>query len=171
MRYVNKGHTQVCRLVRDFAVSTLILAESKCRTGKAWLLKLIWNLTIFPMTHICSLYLFMYMQYLKRQLGIMASTLGPVVQNLRKLLANMVLKFLSWNMANTVIVFAEKKNVSNFCIAKAIHIFCSKNVNVFENTWATTVNLLVISKWCFEQVGPGLLITVFRFESHIIAGI
>ena len=34
--------------------------------------------------------------------------LGPVVQNLTKLLAKMMLKFLSWNMANTLIFFAEK---------------------------------------------------------------
>ena len=34
---------------------------------------------------------------------------GPVVQNLMKLLANVMLKFLSWNMANTLIFFAEKK--------------------------------------------------------------
>ena len=33
---------------------------------------------------------------------------GPVVQNLKKLLANMTLKFLSWNMANILIFFAEK---------------------------------------------------------------
>ena len=32
---------------------------------------------------------------------------GPVVQNL-KLSGNMALKFLSWNMANTLIYFAEK---------------------------------------------------------------
>ena len=31
-----------------------------------------------------------------------------VVQNLTKLLANVTLKFLSWNMANTLIFFAEK---------------------------------------------------------------
>ena len=48
-------------------------------------------------------------------------------------------------MANTLIYFAEK-NVSSFCIAKATHIFCSKNINVFENTLATTVNEFVINK-------------------------
>ena len=32
---------------------------------------------------------------------------GPVVQNLMKLLANVTLKFLSWNMANALIFFAE----------------------------------------------------------------
>ena len=44
-------------------------------------------------------------------------------------------------MANTLI-FLLKKNV----IAKATHIFCSKNINVFENTLATTVNEFVINK-------------------------
>ena len=43
---------------------------------------------------------------------------SPVVQSLTKLLANVTLKFLSWNTANTLIFFAEK-NVSCFCIAKA----------------------------------------------------
>ena len=33
---------------------------------------------------------------------------GPLVHNLMKLLANMRLKFLSWNMANTLIFLAEK---------------------------------------------------------------
>ena len=33
---------------------------------------------------------------------------GPVVQNLMKLLANKTLKFLSLNMTNTLIFFAEK---------------------------------------------------------------
>ena len=37
------------------------------------------------------------------------------VQKLTKLLANVTLKFLSWNMANTLI-FLLKKNVSSFCI-------------------------------------------------------
>ena len=50
---------------------------------------------------------------------------GPIVQNLMKLLANVTLKFLPWNMANTLIFFAEK-NVSSFCIAKATHIFAAK---------------------------------------------
>ena len=34
--------------------------------------------------------------------------MGPVVQYLMKLLANVMLKFLSWNMANTLVIFAEK---------------------------------------------------------------
>ena len=33
----------------------------------------------------------------------------PVVENLTKLLANMTLKILSWNMANALILFAGKK--------------------------------------------------------------
>ena len=33
---------------------------------------------------------------------------GLVFQKLTKVLANMTLKFLSWNMANTLIFFAEK---------------------------------------------------------------
>ena len=48
-------------------------------------------------------------------------------------------------MVNTSIFFAEK-NVSSFCIAKATYIFFSKNINVFENTLATTINELVINE-------------------------
>ena len=44
---------------------------------------------------------------------------GPVVQNLMKLLANMMLTFLSWYMANSLIFFAEKIRV-------ATHIFAAK---------------------------------------------
>ena len=47
-------------------------------------------------------------------------------QNLMKLLANVTLKFLSWNMSYS-------------------H-FCSKNINVLENTLAITVNGYVINK-------------------------
>ena len=68
---------------------------------------------------------------------------GPVVENLTKLLANMTLKFLSWNVSNTLILFAEK-NVSSFC--KSYSHFCSKNINVFENIIATTVNNIVINE-------------------------
>ena len=46
-------------------------------------------------------------------------------------------------MENTSIVFAEK-NVSSFCIEKATHIFCSKNINISENTLATTAKEFVI---------------------------
>ena len=57
-------------------------------------------------------------------------------------------------------IFAAKK-VSSFCNAKATHIFCSKNINVFENILAATVYEFVINKlikltmlwitwpWCF----------------------
>ena len=38
--------------------------------------------------------------------------LGPVVQNLTKSLVKVTLKFLSWNMANMLIFFAEK---SEYC--------------------------------------------------------
>ena len=48
--------------------------------------------------------------------------MNPIVQNLTKLLANVTLKFLSWNMANALIYFAEK-NLSR------------KSINVFENTY------------------------------------
>ena len=47
--------------------------------------------------------------------------LGLVVQNLTKLLFKMTLKFLSWNMANTLIIFAEK-----MWIAFATHILAAK---------------------------------------------
>ena len=66
---------------------------------------------------------------------------GPVVQNLPKLLANLMLKYLSWNMANRLIFFVGKI-VSSFCNS----LFCSKNINVSENTLATRVNEFVINK-------------------------
>ena len=56
---------------------------------------------IFSLGHF-SLYL---SQYLKRS---PFHCLGPVVQNLTKLLANVTLKFLSCNMANTLMFFAKK---------------------------------------------------------------
>ena len=46
-------------------------------------------------------------------------------------------------MANTLIIFAEKK-YEKYCTAKLN--FCSKNINVFENTLATTVNKSVINE-------------------------
>ena len=46
-------------------------------------------------------------------------------------------------MANAFVYFA-KKNGSSFC--KSYTHFCSKNVNVFENTFATTVNRFVINE-------------------------
>ena len=51
-------------------------------------------------------------------------------------------------MANTLIFLLKNKNVGSFCIATATHIFAAKkkkkkNIKVFENTLATTVNELV----------------------------
>ena len=46
--------------------------------------------------------------------------------------------------SKTLIFFANK-NVSSFCIAKSTHIFAAKNINVFENTLATTVNKFVLN--------------------------
>ena len=70
----------------------------------------------------------------KKKMGaariVMDATRAIVVQNLTKLLANVTSKFLSWNMVNTLILFAEK-NVSSFCIAKATHIFAAKTVIEF----------------------------------------
>ena len=43
-------------------------------------------------------------------------------------------------MANALMFSAEK------ILLKATHIFCSKNINVFENTLATAVNEFVINK-------------------------
>ena len=61
------------------------------------------------------------------------SHLAPAVQN-QKLLANVRLKFLPWNMANTLISFAEKK------WEKSFSHFSSKNIKVFENALnATTI--------------------------------
>ena len=67
-----------------------------------------------------------------------------------KLLANVKLKFLSWNMANTLILFAEKMWVA----------FAAKIINIFENTLATTVYEFVINKLIkltmLWTTGPGL---------------
>ena len=68
-------------------------------------------------------------------LDIVFAISGPVVQTLTKLLANVTLKFLSRNMANTLICLL--KNVSNVC---------SEHINVFENTLAASVNTFVINK-------------------------
>ena len=57
-----------------------------------------------------------------------------------KLLADLMFKFLSWNKANTLIFFAEKKG------EQKLLIFAAKNINVFENTLATTVNKFVINE-------------------------
>ena len=60
---------------------------------------------------------------------------GLVVQNLTRLVANMILKFVL-KYGKYIDIFAEK-NLSRFW---------SKNINVFENTLATTVNNFVINK-------------------------
>ena len=70
--------------------------------------------------------------------------LGPVVQTLTKLLANVTLKFLSWNVANTLIFLLKKMWVA-FALQNLLTFF-SKNISVFENTLATTVNKLVINE-------------------------
>ena len=68
--------------------------------------------------------------------------LDPIVLNLTKLVTNVTLKFLSWNMAY-------------------IDIFAAKNINVFENTLATTVNEFVINELIkltlLCRTGPSLL--------------
>ena len=84
------------------------------------------------------------MQFLKAQISLHIQ--GRVVQNLTKLLRNLTLKFLSWNSANMLIFFAEKIGVAFALHCKSYSNFCSKNINVFENTLATTVNKFVINK-------------------------
>ena len=72
--------------------------------------------------------------------------LGPIVQNLMKLSANVMLKFLSWNMANTFFWYSllkKKKNVSSFC--KSYLHFCSKHIHVFEP--ASVAQLDAPSDW------------------------
>ena len=51
---------------------------------------------------------------------------GPVVQNLKKLLANMTLKFLPRNMPNTLMFFAEKM------LAIAFTFFQEKNQSIWK---------------------------------------
>ena len=65
---------------------------------------------------------------------------GTIVQNLMKLLANVTLKFLSRNMV--IYWYSLLKNRQ----CKSFSNVCSKNINVFENTFATTVNMFVINK-------------------------
>ena len=57
----------------------------------------------------------------------------PVVQNVTKLLTNVTLTFLSWNMAHTLIFLLKSPMFANA-------------INVFENTLATTVNEFVVNK-------------------------
>ena len=47
-------------------------------------------------------------------------------------------------MANILIFFL--KNVSSFFVCFFFLHFCSKNINVFEHTLATTVNKFVINE-------------------------
>ena len=70
-------------------------------------------------------------------------------------------------MTNTWIVWVEKK----MCVAFALQnllIFCSQNINIFENTIAATVNEFVINK-CFEHMGPGISSTQQSMNSFILA--
>ena len=60
-----------------------------------------------------------------------------------------VKKIITWssqfseNFLEVGVIFLS---VSSFCNPNATHFFCSKNINVFENTLATTVNQFVINK-------------------------
>ena len=55
----------------------------------------------------------------------MVNYLDSVVQNLTKLLANVMLKFLSSNMSYTLIFFAEKMRVA-FALQKLLTFFAAK---------------------------------------------
>ena len=71
-------------------------------------------------------------------------------------------------MANTL-TFLLKKNVSSFCIANASsHFFAAKNINVFENTLATTVNEFVINELVrltmLWTTGPWLIVVGKRIR-------
>ena len=69
--------------------------------------------------------------------------LGPVVQNLMKLLAN-VIKISILKYGKYIDIFCCK-NVSSFCDAKATHIFAAK-ISMYENTLATIVNKFFIKE-------------------------
>ena len=56
---------------------------------------------------------------------------GPICPKLKKLLANMTLKFLTWNMADTLILFAEKMWVA---FAKSYSHFCSKTYQCIQGS-------------------------------------
>ena len=64
--------------------------------------------------------------------------LGPVVQNVVKLLANMTLKFLH--------MYIEIWRIHWYFLLQMLLTFWRKNINVYENTLATTVNKFVIIK-------------------------
>ena len=42
--------------------------------------------------------------------------------------------------------FAEKKNVSSFCSAKATHIFSAKNISILYIESAKTINEMTFNK-------------------------
>ena len=75
---------------------------------------------------------------------------GPFVQNL----TDVMLKYLSLNMANTLI-FLLKKNVYSICVAmqKLLTFFFSKNINVFENT---IINISVYRVYSFSYFKYGI---------------
>ena len=58
----------------------------------------LWRLWLFP-----TFFFFFFFFFFYKDLQ------GPVVKNLTNLLANVILKFLSLNVANVLIYFAEKK--------------------------------------------------------------
>ena len=60
--------------------------------------------------------------------------LGLVVQSIVSLTSSLrviLLTVLTDLIYNILIFFAEKKNVSSFCTAKASHIFSAKNFSIF----------------------------------------
>ena len=70
---------------------------------------------------------------------------GPICSKLTMSLVNDSLKFTSsdtqmcWN-------FLLKKNVSNFCSAKATHIFSAKNIRILYIESAKTVNEMTLNE-------------------------
>ena len=112
-------------------------------TLKAWISLLNYTVPSGPMLSAGILY---YITYLKVFLVISARSRthkyvekGNISFRIHVLSLH-VIKFLSWNMANTLILFAEKYEW-------LLHShFCSKTINVFENALATTVNESVINE-------------------------
>ena len=66
---------------------------------------------------------------------LMLHILSPVVQNLMTLLGNVTLNF-----------YLEIWQIHRYFWLKNVSRFCSKNINVFENTLTTTANMFVINK-------------------------
>ena len=67
---------------------------------------------------------------------------GPINQNFTKLLANVMLKFLSWNMANTLIFFGEKMCAA-FALQKLLTFLQQKYQCIWNdalNNWAQRNN-------------------------------